>query len=312
MPSLTTGTHPRLLALIERAQAQTPMTTAVVYPCEASALKATLDAAAFGLIRPVLYGPVSELRTVAAKAELDLAADTVDFVECGPLPVDAARRAVADAAGGAMQVLMKGSLHSDELLSAVLARDGGLRGARRLTHTFAFDVPRYHKLLGVTDAVVNISPDLRTKTDAAVAACEVFRQLGVARPKLAVVTAIETVNQAIPATLDARELVALAGQGMFGDAVVEGPFGFDNAISAAAARTKGLASTVAGDPDILLVPDLNAGNILYKSLIYLAGAECAGVVLGARVPVVLTSRADSAFSRIASCALANILALDQA
>ncbi len=311
MPSLTTGSHPRLLALIERAQAQAPMTTAVVYPCEASALKATLDAAAFGLIRPVLYGPVSELRAIAEKAELDLAADTIDFVECGPLPVDAARRAVADAAGGRMQALMKGSLHSDELLGAVLARDGGLRGARRLTHTFAFDVPRYHKLLGVTDAVVNISPDLPTKRDAAAAACEVFRRIGVARPKLAVVTAIETVNQAIPATLDARELVALAGQGTFGDAVVEGPFGFDNAISAAAARTKGLVSTVTGDPDILLVPDLNAGNILYKSLIYLAGAECAGVVLGARVPVVLTSRADSAFSRIASCALANILALDQ-
>jgi len=312
MPSQTTGKHPRLLALIERAQTHAPVTTAIVYPCEASALKATMDAAAFGLIRPVLYGPVSEMQAIARKAELELAADAIDFVECGASPVDAARRAVADAAGGAVQALMKGSLHSDELLGAVLARDGGLRGTRRLTHTFAFDVPRYHKLLGVTDAVVNINPDLRTKTDAAIAACDVFRRLGVAQPKLAVVTAIETVNQAIPATLDARELVHLAGQGAFGDAIVEGPFGFDNAISAAAARTKGLDSRVAGDPDILLVPDLNAGNILYKSLVYLGGAECAGVVLGARVPVVLTSRADSAFSRIASCALANILALDQA
>ncbi len=312
MPAQQPNSHPRLLALIERAQSHAPTTTAVVYPCEASALKATMDAAAFGLIRPVLYGPTSEIRAVAAKAQLDLAATAVDFVECGASPVEAARRAVSDAATGAIQVLMKGSLHSDELLGAVLARDGGLRGSQRLTHTFVFDAPRYHKLLGVTDAVVNICPDLRTKRDAVAAACEAFRRLGVARPAVAVVTAIETVNQAIPATLDARELVALAGQGAFGEAIVDGPFGFDNAISAEAARIKGLGSRVAGDPDILLVPDLNAGNILYKSLVYLGGAECAGVVLGARVPVVLTSRADSPFSRIASCALANILALDQA
>ena len=311
MPLLEMDTHPRLLALIEKARTHPPTTTAVVYPCEASALKAAIDAAAFGLIRPVLYGPVNQLRSVAESIDLELPRDAIEFVECGTSPVDAARRAVADAAGGVVQVLMKGSLHSDELLGAVLDRQAGLRGARRLTHTFAFDVPRYHKLLGVTDAVVNINPDLQTKTDAVAAACDVFRRLGVVGPKVAVVTAVETINPGIPATLDAQEIVALAGQGVFGDALVGGPFGFDNAISATAARIKGLASDVAGDPDILLVPYLNAGNILYKSLVYLGGAECAGVVVGARVPVVLTSRADSAFSRVASCALANILALDQ-
>ncbi len=303
--------HPRLRALIERASGAPSLRTGVVFPCEASALRATVEAAAAGLIAPRVYGPTDRIRQIAADNDIDLTGGALDLIDSGTQASEAARRAVADAAAGDVAALMKGSLHTDELLAAVLARDAGLRGERRLTHTFVFDVPRYDKLLAVTDAVVNISPDLHTKRDAIVGACQLLRALGIERPRVAIVAAVETVNPAIPATLDARELVALAREGVFGDALVEGPFGFDNAISAAAAHTKGIVSEVAGKPDLLLVPDLNAGNILYKSMVYLAGAECAGVVLGARVPVILTSRADSPFSRVASCALAKMLALDQ-
>ena len=219
---------------------------------------------------------------------------------------EAARIAVADAASGRVAVLMKGSLHTDELLGAVVARDSGLRGLGRLTHTFVFDLPRYHKLLALTDAVVNISPDLPTKAESLTHAIELMRKLGVVAPKVAILAAVETVNASIPATLDARTLTEWGASGRFGVATVDGPLGFDNAISAHAAATKGIVSAVAGDPDILLVPDLNAGNILYKSFVYIGGGECAGVVQGGRVPIVITSRADSLFSRVASCALAQI------
>jgi phosphate acetyltransferase/phosphate butyryltransferase len=181
-----------------------------------------------------------------------------------------------------------------------------LGGAGRITHTFIFDLPRYPKLLAVTDAVVNIAPDVSTKADAIANSVRLLGQLGIPNPKVAILAAVETVHESIPATVDARTLVAFALSGRFGPAIVEGPFGFDNAVSAEAAASKGIVSAVAGDPDLLVVPDLNSGNMLYKSFVYMGGGECAGLVLGARVPVILTSRADSHFSRIASCALASI------
>jgi len=305
-PGSAADAHPRLAALIARASAGAPLATGVVYPCEATALDATLRAAAQRLIAPVLYGPGARIAAVAAELGQSLAG--LRMIETGDDPVAAARAAVADAAAGTTQALMKGSLHTDELLAAVVSRDSGLRRGRRMSHVFMFDLPRYHKLLAVTDAVISIAPDAKAKAAALGNASEMLRAFGIARPKVAIVAAVETVNPQIPATLDARELVDLAAAGEFGDCLVEGPFGFDNAFSSAAARTKGIQSAVAGDADLLLVPDLNAGNMLYKSFIYVGGGECAGVVLGAAVPVILTSRADSLFSRLASCALASVLA----
>ena len=294
--------HPRLTALIAVARALTPVVTAVVFPGDATAVDAALAAARLGIIDPVFYG------SAAARDALRAAHTWVPFrwVNTGESPRAAAAEAVADAAAGRVAVLMKGSLHTDELLGAVLARDSGLRGASRLTHTFVFDLPRYHKLLAVTDAVVNIAPDLQTKAQSITHAVELMLQLGVASPKVAVIAAVETIHPSINATVDAHTLSEWGRAGRFGTAIIDGPLGFDTAISAQAAATKGIASSVAGDPDILLVPELNAGNVLYKSFIYIGGGECAGIVQGASVPIVLTSRADSLFSRIASCALARI------
>ena len=266
-------------------------------------VEAALVAAQLGIIEPVFYGPASARAMLTAGGASPL---QFRWVDSGESPREAARIAVADAAAGRVALLMKGSLHTDDLLGAVLARDSGLRGSSRLTHTFVFDLPRYHKLLAVTDAVVNIAPDLQTKAESLIHAIDLMRKMGVTAPKIAVLAAVETVHASIPATLDARTLAEWGASGRFGSATVEGPFGFDNAISAHAAATKGIISAVAGDPDILLVPDLNCGNILYKSFVYIGGGECAGVVQGGRVPIVLTSRADSLFSRVASCALARI------
>ena len=295
--------HPRLTALIELARASPPAPTAIVYSADATVVEAALVAARLGIIEPVFYGPVGiQALLIAAGAS----STQIRWVDTGDFPREAARVAVADAAAGRVALLMKGSLHTDELLGAILARDSGLRGSGRLTHTFVFDLPRYHKLLAVTDAVVNIAPDLQTKTESLMHAIDLMRHVGVAAPKVAVLAAVETVQESIPATLDAQTLAQWGASGRFGNAIIAGPFGFDNAISKRAAATKGIVSAVAGDPDILLVPDLNAGNILYKSFVYIGGGECAGVVQGARVPVILTSRADSLFSRVASCALARI------
>ena len=203
---------------------------------------------------------------------------------------------------------MKGSLHTDELMSAVVNKATGLRGPRRISHAFVFDLPRYPKLLALADCVVNIAPDLKTKRDIVGNAVTLLQQLGIAEPLVGIVTAVELVNPAIPATLDAQALVALSLQGEWPGAVVEGPFGFDNVISAEAARIKKMVSRVAGQADLLLMPDLNAGNMLYKSFNYIGGGDCAGLVLGATVPIVLTSRADSLQSRIASVALAVLTA----
>ena len=295
--------HPRLTALIAATREASPTVTAIVYPADATVVESARVAARLGIIEPVFYGPAGAQALLTAAGALSL---PYRWVDTGDSPREAARVAVADAATGRVAMLMKGSLHTDELLEAVLARDSGLRGSGRLTHTFIFDLPRYHKLLALTDAVVNITPDVQTKAESLTHAIELTRKMGVAAPKAAVLAAVEIVHASIPGTLDARTLAEWGAAGRFGAATVDGPFGFDNAISAHAAATKGIFSVVAGDPDILLVPDLNCGNMLYKSFVYIGGGECAGVVQGGRVPIVLTSRADSLFSRVASCAVARI------
>jgi phosphotransacetylase len=296
--------HPRLWALLQHARSLPALATAVVAAHDLVSLGAAIDATHAGLIRPVLYGDEARIRELAERAKLIVPGAIVDT---GDSVTRAASAAVADAGAGRVGALMKGSLHTDELLTPVVARDSPLRGVERMTHSFVFDLPRYHKLLALTDAVINIAPDVRTKAAAIGNAVWLLQRLGVNAPKVAIVAAVETVNPNIPATLDAQALVAMARDGQFGAALVEGPFGFDNAFSMAAARAKGIASTVAGDADLLLAPDLNSGNMLYKSFVYVGGGECAGVVQGARIPIILTSRADSRFSRIASCALACIL-----
>ena len=296
-------THPKLSGLLERAKSLSPLVTAVVYAHDALSLRAAIAATLAGLIEPVFYGSEERIRAFAEQLNLPLPGR---IEETGKSAVDAVRRAVRDAADNRVAALMKGSLHTDELMGAVVARDSGLRTETRVTHTFVFDLPCYPKLIALTDAVINITPDVRTKVDAITSAVRLLVQLGIRDPKVAILAAVETVHERIPATIDARELVALALSGRFGSATVEGPFGFDNAISATAAAAKGIVSAVAGAPDLLVVPDLNSGNMLYKSFVYVGGGECAGIVQGARVPVILTSRADSQFSRIASCALASI------
>jgi phosphotransacetylase len=220
----------------------------------------------------------------------------------------AAFRAVEMARKGEVQMLMKGSLHTDELMSAVVSRDGGMRTGRRISHVFALDVPSYHKPLFVTDAAINIQPDLETKVDILQNAIDMMLKVGVTNPKVGILSAVESVNAAIPSTLDAAALCKMVDRGQITGAIVDGPLAFDNAISSDAARIKKIKSPVAGDVDLLLVPNLEAGNILFKQLQYLAGALAAGVVVGSKVPIVLTSRADGELARMASCALGVLLA----
>jgi len=297
-----TGKYERLLA---RCRSLEPITTAVVHPCEATALAGAIDAAANGLITPILVGPAAKIREIAAANRIDISrARIVD----APHSHAAAAAAVALVRSGEAELLMKGSLHTDELLGAVVARETGLRTGRRLSHAFVMDVPTYHKVLVVTDGAINIAPTLEDKADICQNAIDLAVSLGVARPKVAILAAVETINSRMPATLDAAALCKMAERGQITRGLLDGPLAFDNAISKDAARTKGIRSEVAGDPDILLAPDLEAGNILAKQLTFLANADSAGVVLGARVPIILTSRADSVRSRIASCGVAMLAA----
>jgi phosphotransacetylase len=264
-----------------------------------------MEAAAKGLIVPILVGPIAKIREVAAKHGIDLG--QTRLVDA-PHSHASAAKAVELVRLGQAEILMKGSLHSDELLGAVVAKETGLRTGRRVSHVFIMDVPTYHKVLTVTDAAINIAPTLEDKVHILQNAIDLVTSLGVTKPKVAILAAVETVNSKMPATLDAAALCKMADRGQITGALVDGPLAFDNAISAEAARIKGIKSDVAGDPDILLVPDLEAGNILAKQLSFLANADSAGLVLGARVPIILTSRADSVRSRIASCAVAALAA----
>ena len=293
-----TGKYERLL---EQARTLTPVPTAVAHPCETSALAGALEAATLGLIAPILVGPARKIEELARTNRL--AIDSVRIVDT-PHSHAAAAKAVELVRTGEADLLMKGSLHTDELLGAVVARETGLRTGRRISHVFIMDVPTYHKVLVVTDAAINIAPTLEDKVDICQNAIDLARSLGVERPKVAILAAVETVNSKMPATIDAAALCKMSDRGQIIGGLLDGPLAFDNAISKEAAKTKGITSAVAGDPDILLVPDLEAGNILAKQLTFLANADSAGLVLGARVPIILTSRADTVRARIASCAVA--------
>jgi phosphotransacetylase len=291
--------------LLERCKTLEPISTAVAHPCEESALSGAVEAAGLGLIKPILVGPVDRIKATAGKARVKL--DGLEIVDA-PNSHASASKAVEIVRNGQAEVLMKGSLHTDELLAAVVARDSGLRTGRRISHVFIMDVPTYHKVLIVTDAAINIAPALEDKADICQNAIDLAISLGCAVPKVAILAAVETVNSKMAATIDAASLCKMADRGQIRGGLLDGPLAFDNAISRDAARTKGITSDVAGDPDILLAPDLEAGNILAKLLSYLANADSAGLVLGARVPVILTSRADSVRARIASCGVAMIAA----
>jgi phosphate acetyltransferase len=282
-----------------------PLVTAVAHPCDELALAGALAAAERGLIRPILVGPTEKIRRLADESGLDLAGATIDDV---PHSHAAAARAVelvrrAEAGG-----IMKGSLHSDELLGEIVKKDTGLRTARRISHVFVMQVPGYDRLLLVTDAAVNIDPSLEDKADIVQNAIDLGQALGIARPRVAILSAVETVTSKLRSTLDAAALCKMADRRQITGGLLDGPLAFDNAVSLEAARTKGIVSEVAGRADILVAPDLESGNILAKQLEYFSGATAGGIVLGARVPVILSSRADSLASRVLSAAVAVIYA----
>ncbi len=294
----------RFKALLAKGAGLQALRCAVVHPCDPESLSGALDAARHGLIVPVLIGPASKIDKVAADAGLDLTG--IERVNV-PHSHAAAETAAALAAKGNVAILMKGSLHTDELLHAVLA-DPALRTGRRMSHVFRFDVPMYPKPLMVTDAALNIRPSLREKVDIVQNAIDLAHILGVAQPKVAILSAVETVNPDLPSTLDAAALCKMADRGQIRGGLLDGPLAFDNAISPHAAQVKNIVSDVAGDADILAVPDLESGNMLSKQLEYLAGASGAGLVLGAKVPIALTSRADGPSTRVASALLALLAA----
>ena len=296
----------RLDGLIAHAAAAgPPLTCAVVHPCDAASLGGALEAASRGLIVPVLVGPAARVRATAAAAGLDIADLPLEDV---PHSHAAAERAVRLCREGRAGMLMKGSLHTDELMAAVVARDTGLRTERRVSHVFVLGLPAYPKPLFVTNSAVNILPDLETKADIARNAIDLCLALGLERPKVAVLSAVETVGSKLPATVEAAALSKMAERGQIEGGAVDGPLAFDNAISPEAARAKNIGGEVAGQADVLLVPDLEAGNMLAKQMVYFAGAEAAGVVVGARVPIALTSRADGPRARLASAAAARLAA----
>jgi len=278
---------------------------AVVHPCDRDSLLGAIEAARIGLIVPVLVGPSARIRATAKSEGVDLSAYRVVSTEHSHA---AAAAAVAMARTGEVEALMKGSLHTDELMSAVVPTEAGLRTARHISHVYILDVPTYPRLLMITDAAINITPDLADKADICRNAIDLAHVLGLAEPRVAILSAVETVNPRIASTVDAAALCKMAERGQIVSGIIDGPLAFDNAISADAARIKHIESPVAGRADILLVPDLESGNMLAKNLAYFAKADGAGIVLGARVPVVLTSRADTARARMASCAVAALYA----
>jgi phosphotransacetylase len=291
--------------LLSRSKTLDPIPTAIAHPCDVASLSGAVEAAREGLIEPILIGPIAKIEAAAKSTDIDLR--SVKIIDA-PHSVAAAVKAVELVREAKAELLVKGSLHTDELMAAVVSRDGGLRTGRRISHVFVMDVPTYHKVLMITDGAINIAPTLEDKVDICQNAVDLATALGRERPKVAILAAVETVTSKMPATLDAAALCKMAQRGQIKGAILDGPLAFDNAISRDAARTKGIDSEVAGDPDILLAPDLEAGNILAKQLTYLAKADSAGLVLGARVPIILTSRADSVRSRIASCAVAMLAA----
>jgi phosphate acetyltransferase len=295
------GEHQVFDRLIERCSAVAPVSMAVAAPLSDVALLGVAGAYEAKLIEPILVGPLEEMRRIARGLEIDLSKwSLVDARD----EAEAAVKAVALCRSGKAHALMKGSLHTDTLLRVVLSSESGLRTSRRLSHVFVLDAPSYPRPLLITDAAINIYPSLEDKVDIVKNAIDLAHALGISVPNVAILSAVETVNPKITSTLDAAALCKMADRGQISGAVLDGPLAFDTAVSAEAAKIKKLASPVAGVADILLAPDLESGNMLAKQLEYLGGAELAGVVVGARVPIVLTSRADAARSRLASCAVA--------
>jgi phosphate acetyltransferase len=291
--------------LIEKARTAGAVPTAVAHPCDEVSLDSALRAAQLGLIVPILVGPRGRIEQVAAAHQLDLTGiRVVDALHSH----DAAAKAVELVRNGEAEALMKGSLHTDELMGAVVARQTGIRTERRVSHCFVMDVPNHPEALLISDAAVNIAPSLEDKVDIVQNAIDLVHALGVREPRVAILSAMETVNPKVPSTIEAAALCKMADRGQITGAILDGPLAFDNAISEAAAQIKHIRSPVAGKANVLIVPDLEAGNMLAKSLTFLAGAEAAGIVLGARVPIILTSRADSLESRLASCAVAALFA----
>lgn len=282
-----------------------PMPTAVAHPCDAVSLSGAVDAAREGLLEPILVGPERKIRAVAGAEGLDIAPFRLIPTKHSH---EAAEKAVALVREGSASVLMKGSLHTDELMHEVMEKATGLRTERRISHVYVMHVPTYPKLLMVTDAAINIYPTLEDKRDICQNAIDLAQALGISQPKVGILSAVETVMPKIPSTVEAAALCKMADRGQITGGLLDGPLAFDNAISKEAAAIKHIRSDVAGDADILLVPDLEAGNMLAKQLTFLANADAAGLVVGARAPIILTSRADSVEARLASCAVAAIFA----
>jgi phosphate acetyltransferase len=297
--------HQKYERLVAATKGLSALATAVVHPCDETSLRGTLEAAEAGIIAPILVGPKERIRTIATSLELNI--EGLEIIDV-PHSQAAAEKAVEIVRSGKAELLMKGSLHSDELLSAVTKRETGLRTGRRISHVFVMDVPTHEQTLFITDAAVNIAPDLLAKRDIIQNAIDLYSGLGLGAPKVAILSAVETVTPEIPSTIDAAALCKMADRGQITGGELDGPLAFDNAISSEAARIKGINSPVAGRAQILVVPDLEAGNMLAKNLTFLSGADAAGIVLGARVPVILTSRADNVRTRMASCAVAALLA----
>jgi phosphate acetyltransferase len=296
--------HEKYDQLIAVASRHRPMATAVCHPCNEVALESAVEAARLGLMQPILVGPTARILDVASKASLDI----TPFELVGSKHShDSAAKAVELVRAGRAEALMKGSLHTDELMAAVVARDTGIRTARRISHCFVMDVPGHDQALIISDAAINIAPTLEEKVDIVQNAIDLARALGVPEIRVALLSAMETVNPRVPSTIEAAALCKMAERGQITGAMLDGPLALDNAIDPKAAAIKQIASPVAGRANVLIVPDLEAGNMLAKSLTFLAGADAAGIVLGARVPIILTSRADSLLTRLASCAVAVLL-----
>jgi len=305
LPDVRLGRHELYRKLLARCLGREPVPTAIIHPCDATSLAAAAEASAAGLIAPILVGPQGKVSAAAESAGVDISRyRLVDVPHSHAAAAEAVR--LVRAAEAAM--LMKGSLHTDEMMAAVVAGESGLRTGRRMSHVYLFDVPAYPRPLLVTDAAINIAPTLEDKRDIIQNAIDLARVLGIETPKVAILSAVETINPKLVSTLDAASLCKMADRGQITGGVLDGPLAFDNAVSLEAARDKKIESAVAGQADILVVPDLVSGNMLAKQLTFLAGADAAGVVLGAKVPIILTSRADGERTRLASCAVAAELA----
>ncbi|MCV2369221.1 phosphate acetyltransferase [Roseateles oligotrophus] len=297
--------HEKYDRLIAHCKELAPVACAVAHPCDESSLRGALQAAEMGLLKPILVGPKRRIEALAAQFDLDISGCQLFDA---PHSVGSAEIAVRLAREGKAEMLMKGSLHTDELMAAVVKRDTGLRTGRRVSHCFVMDVPAIDKVLIITDAAVNIFPTLQDKVHIVQNAIDLAHALGMAEPKVAILSAMETVNPAVPSTIEAAALCKMAERGQITGGILDGPLALDNAIDLGAAKIKKINSPVAGCADILVVPDLEAGNMLAKSLSFMAEADAAGIVLGARVPIILTSRADSLQTRLASCAVGVLVA----